>query len=420
MNINIFLFLIVMLSVCEYKVLGTSNETRSILISHTVSLLKGNKSLTANYSCSDLQIENSTNMCCAVVSNFSYVLLRNKRKITIFETLIMWQRIISGLLTPLISMFGITANILNCLVFYQHGLRQRVNLLLFSHSCTDLAYSVYIFISYCDNFYLLIIGQHNNDGPIGTFVANNGLHTFYGFNYASAFLSSVIASDRCLCVVRPFSAQKLLSTKHLAAIVCVGTSLLVCVHYVAAERYKIICAFDPLLEMEVYQHVPSDFYIKNTLIVNIITGTLYGLGLPLIFLAVTVIATIITVIYLKSAAEWRLKAMKEHTTPKEVFVTKMLIATSCLFIACSSPDIVLRLTPLLLPDFRQGGRLQNGFTTCVYVITLIAAVHSCLNICIYFKMGSRYRATLAYTFGSKSWCICGSGCGCGNLYQHKK
>lgn len=341
---------------------------------------------------------------CFVPNDLSYLPWKNKNDLMSYDLFLQCEKILTAILIPVVCIVGIPANIINCIVFYKHGLRQRINFLLFSHSCTDLAYVCYQFLYMSDRFYSLVIGQYQTDGPIGQFMTNSGLHTFLGFTFASGFISTFIACERCLCIIRPFKGERFLKTKTVCGVVCSATVFLVCLHYISTERYKMLCVFDPDLQISGYVFFPSNFYVKNTLIVNIISGALFGIGLQSVFVIVTVVTTVVTAITLRLACAWRLEVKMSKASQKEIPLTKMLIYTSCLFIACKSADTAIRITPLVVPGFRVGGRFQNTFMSSVFLYFFLSTVNATFNICIYFKMGSKYRSTFKYMCTNKKEC----------------
>lgn len=334
------------------------------------------------------------NTCLFVQSNTSSLPWNDQHELMPYKTYLLYEQIMTAILVPIACLIGIPANFLNCIVFYQHGLQHRINVLLFSHSFTDLAFVSYIFAYMLDRFCFQLIGQYRNDGPIGVFMTNSGLHTFIGFSYASGFISTLIACERCLCIVKPFSVEGLLKTKTVCGLVCSATVILVSLHYILTERYKKVCVFDSTSKQFATIYFPSDFYARNTLLVNIMNGALYGFGLPFVYIVVTSVTTIITAFQLRTAVEWRLEeARTRKYSHKEVILTKMLISTSCLFIVCKSPDVIARIAPIIVPGLRVGGDLQNTFMAAIYLWMLVSVLNSAFNICIYYKMGSKFRRT---------------------------
>lgn len=106
-----------------------------------------------------------------------------------------------------------------------------------------------------------MIGQYNNYGPVGTFLTYSGLHTFQGFMYASDFLSILIASERCICIVKSFKVDWLLNTRNIGVFISFATVILVSAHYILSERYKIACVLDTELNIVMYTCALSEFYI---------------------------------------------------------------------------------------------------------------------------------------------------------------
>ncbi|PVD19265.1 hypothetical protein C0Q70_19751 [Pomacea canaliculata] len=96
------------------------------------------------------------------------------------------------------TVLGIPGNVLSATVFYRQGLRERINLCL------------------------------------------------AGAVWASQFLSAVIASERCFCVVSPFHAKRLLKTSTMAAIIVVCSVILIGgMMTVLVSKFTIGCWFDP-------------------------------------------------------------------------------------------------------------------------------------------------------------------------------
>lgn len=342
---------------------------------------------------SDISASNTTGNYHLPSNILGYLPWGNDDSIISYENFVLCGRLLTGILIPIVCMIGIPANIINCLVFYTQGLRTRIIFLLFSLALTDLMFDLYVFVLFVERFYSQFMGVYVTCGPFDVFITNSGLSALYGFVYASGFLTMLIASERCVCVVTPFNVGLLLKTNTVYVIVCVTTVVVVTLHYIPSERYKVDCVYDPEIHAIVYKYFPSEFYLKNKALVNFLGGIVYGLTLPILFTIVTIATTAITATHLKSAARWR-KRSTNRPTRSDVAVTKMLIATSCLFIACRVPDIIYRTTPLFVSDFRVGGRLQNISIISLCIVLLASAINCSFNILFYIKMGSLYRMTL--------------------------
>ena len=100
-------------------------------------------------------------------------------------------------------------------VFYKQGLKDRVNLCLFALSLADELYLIQAMFLYGEQLHLQFTTKERF-GPTMRFMANNNLVGFCGFAWVSQFLSAIIASERCLCVLSPLRFQTLLQTKTMA------------------------------------------------------------------------------------------------------------------------------------------------------------------------------------------------------------
>ena len=55
------------------------------------------------------------------------------------------ERLLHLTLLPSLELFGVITNVINCLVFVRHGLRDRINLCLFSLALADVCFLLLIF-----------------------------------------------------------------------------------------------------------------------------------------------------------------------------------------------------------------------------------------------------------------------------------
>ena len=133
---------------------------------------------------------------------------------------------------------------------------------------------------------------------------------------------------------------------------------------------------------------------------------LYATALPAIFLVISVVTTAVTANKLRSAVKWRQQVTSSTSTAtqntpagdskeiREIALTKMLIATSVLFVICMTPMLLVQLAMFLVPELRYGGLYHNLTAVVWSVISVFRCVNSSLNFFIYYRMGSRFRKTL--------------------------
>ena len=77
-----------------------------------------------------------------VTTEFTYIPWANPSNIISLETTLLIVQLLGGVLVPVVAFLGLVLNVLNGLVFYKQGLRERINLLLFSQAVFDFAVEV--------------------------------------------------------------------------------------------------------------------------------------------------------------------------------------------------------------------------------------------------------------------------------------
>ena len=91
---------------------------------------------------------------------------------------------------------------------------------------------------------------------------------------------------------------------------------------------------------------------------------------------------------------WYLQVEKNKLSAKEVALTKMLVATSILFIVCLVPILMVQIATFLVKDLNYDGRYHNLTSVLWQSINAFRCLNSSLNFFIYFHMGSKFRETL--------------------------
>ena len=88
------------------------------------------------------------------------------------------------------------------------------------------------------------------------------------------------------------------------------------------------------------------------------------------------------------------KAQDGAMTPREVALTRTLMATSVLFVLCLTPTLLVQLASFVWKELRQKGRHHNLFSVLWALAFLCKAINSSLNLFVYYAMGSRFRSML--------------------------
>ncbi|KAL8595908.1 hypothetical protein ACOMHN_018220 [Nucella lapillus] len=102
------------------------------------------------------------------------------------------------------------------IVFYKHGLKERINMLLFTLSLMDFINVAVVSGHHSDVLYMVLIGRAGEIRPAQAFFFNNFLLGLIGAGTASQIVSSLIALERCLCITRPLLVKNLMSTQKTA------------------------------------------------------------------------------------------------------------------------------------------------------------------------------------------------------------
>ena len=313
-------------------------------------------------------------------------------------------RRIKDMLFFVLFLIGGPANVINMAVYYQQGLKERINLCLFALALADGLFMTQTTFFYGEQLYLRFTTKEIY-GPMMRFMFNNNLVGFFGFSWVSQVLSAIIASERCLCVLSPLRSQTMLQTRTMAVIIAVVYVVVVGGYFVMATRYRVACVFKPETGATWYMEA-SDFFRNHEQLINLLDGVVYGAGIPAVMIIVVTITTIITAIKIRQAAAWRAGTSSASglsssslISPQELALTKMLVGIAVLFIVCISPLALVRLVWLFLPEFNVGRRYHNLYLTGLWILETLAFVNSSLNIFVYYTIGSRYRETF--------WALCG-------------
>ncbi|KAK7479024.1 hypothetical protein BaRGS_00029785 [Batillaria attramentaria] len=293
---------------------------------------------------------------------------------------------------PVLFLVGFPTNCINMAVFYRQGLKERVSLCLFALSFADLVYGFISTLLYGDQFIAQFTGAQVRFGPLFTFIIRHRLNVLYGFAWASMFMSAVIASDRCFCILYPFRSKSFLSARATAAIIVTAFVVILGGYVIVLFRYDTICVYNPITNattIEVSQ--TSEFYRENKELVNQMDNVVYGVVTVGIFISVVTVATTITAVKLRQVATWREGTSSCTTSAREVALTRMLVSASVLFVVCYSPKFLFGFVCVFIPEMNAGRKFHNTFLMCTSLIEIMSAINSSVNFFIYYRLGSRYR-----------------------------
>ncbi|KAL8612506.1 hypothetical protein ACOMHN_053760 [Nucella lapillus] len=300
----------------------------------------------------------------------------NPENLMDFATLQTVETIINVACVPFVVLVGVIGNVTNMIVFAKQGLRDRINVCLFSLALADCGYLVALFIY--KSFSLLSLFSTS----LGDFWKVQSLNTilgvFWGFSTVSVLLTLLVSAERCLCVVSPLRAKQLLKTKVLVIIIVFIFFLILSSSLIFNAKFTVTTKEDEATNTTVYIAVLSDFYLRNKIVVDVIFYNILIITIPCCSFIVVVICTSATVFFLKRAASWKQMSanVSDAVDKKETAVTKMLLLVCYGFVFFMTPTVLNAFFVQFIPGWDPLGRYFNTFYVCkpFSLLTLISKV----------------------------------------------
>nr|KAG5693114.1 hypothetical protein BaRGS_014064 [Batillaria attramentaria] len=289
---------------------------------------------------------------------------------------------------PVLFLIGVPTNILSCIVFARQGLRDRMNLLLFSLALVDLLFVALFFLtgSYC------LVGQFRPDVQNWwKFFARKYFTGLYrGFLYTSGCLTMIIAVERCLCVAMPLKAANLIKTRTVGAMIAATLVVIQTACCIYPLELEIGSALDLATGEVLYFLALTQFYFDNQKLIDVVENTFLMIVIPFTTFIVVTAATAVTVVKLKRAITWRETSGSDSTINKrQMALAKMLVVVSCVYILTAAPNLALGLSRLTVPGFLPSERFANIFLASHLLYLMLAMFNSSVNFFIYATNSSR-------------------------------
>ncbi|KAL8611206.1 hypothetical protein ACOMHN_013637 [Nucella lapillus] len=312
--------------------------------------------------------------------------------------------VLHGVLLPALFFIGFPSNIINMAVFYQHGLKHRINLCLFSLSLVDLILVTFAFLVFVEKLGGKDLTTTYRDvGYLPQMFVKARVYGLYsGSASASQFVSAVIAGERCICIMWPLKASAVLKTKTIGVLLLLGILPIYAGRIVVALRYHVVCIVDVMTEQPLLFVTSSEFYRVHSHLVNVLESFVYGLGLAVALCIFIIITTFITALNLRKSTEFQKESSTAGLSARNVAVTRMLVYLSLQFIVLSSPNTLIRATLFFLPQLSTTGHWANLYFCLMTVTELCSILNSTFNFLVYYFFGSKYRKSLQEMFCCKS------------------
>lgn len=292
--------------------------------------------------------------------------------------------------TTVVCLIGIPTNIINCIVFWRQGLRDRMTLCLFSLALMDVGRLTCQFILYSVSTIVRIYDYTLGvEIALKTSVALRGV--LNGFRLTSCCVSIIIAVERCLCVLFPLRALTLIKTRTVAIIIAVCFLLF---HGLYVFHPFITSVKEIKINGTIFRMITTTkFFLDNKEVLNTLVKTLCGTILPLATFVVVSVTTLLTVVKLRVVIAWRedKSSISDDGQKKQMALTRMLVIVSTIYVITLIPFVAYEIAVWFVVDCLT----VNMFCYDVFVVTSAIVytcpeVSSCFNFVIYFYHSSRF------------------------------
>ncbi|XP_012945612.2 thyrotropin-releasing hormone receptor-like [Aplysia californica] len=302
--------------------------------------------------------------------------------------------VISGLL----SLFGVASNIINIVVFAKQGFQDSMNISLMGLAVSDLcSLLTMIWISICENP-LFYRSELNFDPKDILYLTGAMPHVL--FVKIATFITAFITFERCLCIAVPLKVKTIITpgrTKTIIISIYIAMSVLM-IPFCLGNRLEWV------FEFTVNATVLKTTFTAEREMLEAITFLALGVFATTFSFVFVICCTIVLIVKLNSKTKWRqATAAKsdraaEGVGVKDQKVVKMVTLIAVIFIVCSLPPTLLFLYMVIDIDFRINGVYRNLYLVVWSSSYLTETINSSVNIFVYLKMSSKYRAVFMKTF----------------------
>ncbi|XP_025097948.1 uncharacterized protein LOC112566170 [Pomacea canaliculata] len=300
------------------------------------------------------------------------------------------ETVVYACLGTLVTLVGVPTNIINCLLFWRQGLRDRMNVCLFSLSLAHGSFFVIVFFTFpvasIIRLHDLVLSQEYFSKVT---LALTGVAR--GFYLTSSIINMAVAVDTCVCVVFPHRAASIMRTKTMASLI-VSCFLLTQGCYVpfpfsysAAKMSTVNCTY--------WFPVYTQFYDNNKLFLYLFRNVTLETVFPVVILTVVTVTTIVTVKTLRTAMMWRenTSCVANNIQRRQVALNKMLTMVAIVFIVTYIPHVACQLSFWFVVDRFSDSYVTDQFMAVISITSVVYQVNGCLNIFIYYHRSSRFR-----------------------------
>ncbi|KAH9495213.1 hypothetical protein Btru_015683 [Bulinus truncatus] len=305
------------------------------------------------------------------------------------------------ILSPVISIAGIMANIVNIWVYYKHGLSESVNVSFLTLAVTDLMGLLFC-IWYGIGVDPLLTSRTDLtfDSLDVTYIT--GAFPRVLFSKMTCWITVYVSLERCVCVVAPLHVKTLITPTR--------TVLILTLLYVAGviTNFPILYLGSLFLTWKsdtlhnrtfIGMGIREDYFDKNS-IINTVNAVLF-------LNSFTIIAwsTIILIARLHKKSQWRqISAITGNNSgsngisKRDTVLSKTIVLLSVALIVSYLPYTVNCMLMAALDGFMLHGKYNNFFLVMWSFSWLLETLNSTTSIFIYYTMSTKYKETFRKLF----------------------
>ncbi|GFR88276.1 chemosensory receptor A [Elysia marginata] len=317
-----------------------------------------------------------------------------------------------AILSQVISVFGVIANIINIVVFIKQGFGEAMTVTLTGLAVADLGtVTCQMWLSICWNPWFHYERLKLPFRPLHIEYLSAG-HPRLSSVRISAWILALATFERCLCITIPFKVREIITPRRarvfVVAVFAVNTACAVPFYYTSrivpffdtsANRSYLVLSFT-----DDRQEIDSVFFA-------------FSVSLTVISFVAVALCTAVLVYSLEQASKWResvktsdgMSASKEDKATdsanststkktqqlnKNKRAAKMVSLISTIFIVCSLPNTVNQLVMSMVPEYAKNGGYVNINQTFWSLGYMAETVNASINIFMYYSMSTRYRTTI--------------------------
>ncbi|XP_005113278.1 uncharacterized protein LOC101860473 [Aplysia californica] len=216
----------------------------------------------------------------------------------------------------------------------------------------------------------------------------------------TGLITAFITFERCLCIVLPLRVRTIISPGRTKRLVVSLFLLLFCLFLPCYYTNQLAWVFVP-------ERNTSILKITRTPaleVVNQIISMTQGVLINTFSFVTVIICTTVLVVKLNKKTKWRKATAGKGSGGsgdlglKEKKVAKTVTFIGAIFIVCSLYSTVVFFCLVIDTDLFVRGKNENLFLLANSISILLTTINSSVNMFVYLKMSSKYRAVFLQTF----------------------